>query len=134
MSSRTQLDLPMDAAQWQRNFDFVNGPRARACSVLGALHLGPDGFHHGPYLGRGTRDEQRPYVIFHGPRVGDTRWARWVIASDLLALSLLQARLIDLELPIKIEQWSDRQLPPFNLGTLVQTWRITAGLARRSAV
>jgi hypothetical protein len=30
------------------------------------------------------------------------RFIRWVTASDLLALSLLQARLIDLGMPIKI--------------------------------
>ena len=28
-------------------------------------------------------------------------------ASDMLALSLLQARLIDLRLPIKVERWKD---------------------------
>ena len=28
-------------------------------------------------------------------------------ASDMLALSLLQARLIDLQLPIKVERWKD---------------------------
>jgi hypothetical protein len=31
-----------------------------------------------------------------------------VRASDMLALSLLQARLIDLRLPIKIEEWKYR--------------------------
>ena len=37
---------------------------------------------------------------FAGP-AGD-RFIRWVAASDLVALSLLQGRLIDLGMPIKI--------------------------------
>ena len=90
-----QLDLPMDAAKWQRDFDFINGPHARASSVLGAIHLGPalDRIYLGPELGRGPRGEQRPHVNFNGPGIGDARCARWITASDMLALSLLQARL-----------------------------------------
>jgi hypothetical protein len=36
------------------------------------------------------------------------RYSLHAHASDMLALSLLQARLIDLQLPIKLEEWKDR--------------------------
>ena len=97
-----QLDLPMDATLWRRNFDFVTGPRATAASLLGRIHLGPD-LDRGPRYGR-------PHINFGGKRIRDNHFTRWVTASDILALSLLQARLIDLDLPIKVEKWdSNRQ-------------------------
>ena len=37
-----QLGMPMDAALWRRNSDFVSGPHAWASSLLGGIHLGPD--------------------------------------------------------------------------------------------
>jgi hypothetical protein len=42
--------------------------------------------------------------VIGAERIGEYRFTRWVTASDMLALSLLQARLIDLKLPIKIEE------------------------------
>jgi hypothetical protein len=48
-------------------------------------------------LGRG------PHLEFHeGGHPGDSSF--WVNAKDELSLSLLQARLIDLKMPIKVER------------------------------
>jgi hypothetical protein len=92
-----QLDLPMDAATWQGDFDFWSGPVARASRLLSGIHFGEG-------LSRYPRDGL-PHMKFDAQWIGKDRSARWVTASDMLALSLLQARLIDLDLPIKVERW-----------------------------
>jgi hypothetical protein len=94
-----QLDLPVDPAVWQREVDIWLSPQARACSLLQGIHFGPDldrSYH-------ATDGYQRPHIQFRAELIGgDNHLYRWVAASDLVALSLLQARLIDLGRPIKI--------------------------------
>ena len=72
-------------------------PCAKAYSLLDDLDLGPNlnSRREGPHLG-----------FEEGAYPGDN--SRWVQASGRLALSLLQARLIDLNLPMKVEEGSNR--------------------------
>jgi hypothetical protein len=91
-----QLDLPVNPAVWQREQDIWLSPQARAYAVLQGIHFGPD-------LDRSyypTGGHPRPHIQFHW--TGGDRSIRWVTASDLVALSLLQARLMDLGKPIKV--------------------------------
>ena len=78
---------------WYDWFDLEGGPCAKAYRLLDGLDLGPDldSPREGPHL-----------AFEEGAYPGDN--SRWVQASGKLALSLLQARLIDLRLPIKIAQ------------------------------
>jgi hypothetical protein len=88
--------FPVDPSVWQRELDLCLSPQARAYALLSGIHFGPDldrSYHTGSV-------HQRPHVEF--------RWTSGigvpssVIASDLVALSLLQARLIDLGKPVKV--------------------------------
>jgi hypothetical protein len=56
----------------------------------------------GPKIGRGG--DERHLVFCKGDLANDD--SRWVDARDKLTLSILQARLIDLNLPIRIEPGS----------------------------
>ena len=94
-----QLDLPVDPAEWQREHDIWWSPQARACALLQSIHFGPD--LDRSYGGNGVV-YQRPHIQFRAELVGSQLFRRWVVASDLVALSLLQARLIELGRPIKI--------------------------------
>jgi len=63
------------------------------------------GIHFGPDLDRSyhwTRGHPRPHIQFSAEVIVCNHLTRWVTASDLVALSLLQARLIELGMPIKI--------------------------------
>jgi hypothetical protein len=93
---RDQLDLPVDPAVWQREQDIWLSPQARAYALLNGIHFGPD-LDRSYYR---TGGHPRPNIQFHW--TGGNRFTRWVTASDLVALSLLQARLIDLGMPIEI--------------------------------
>ena len=75
---------------WEDWFDIKGGPLARAYHVLEEIDLGP------------ARDSGRgPLLEFNvGSHPGDN--THYVNAKDMLSLSLLQARLVDLKLPIKI--------------------------------
>ncbi|RUW84117.1 hypothetical protein [Mesorhizobium sp. M1E.F.Ca.ET.063.01.1.1] len=86
-------DDPVDGWFWETRFDLEKGPCARAYRLLTKLDLGPR-------LVRGTDD---PHLVF---RDGDAANgdSRWVDARDKLTLSLLQARLIDLQLPIRLAE------------------------------
>jgi hypothetical protein len=91
-----RLDLPVDPAVWQREQDIWLSPQARAYALLNGIHFGPD-------LDRSydlTGSHPRRHIQFHW--TGGDHFIRWVTASDLVALSLLQARLIDLGRPIRI--------------------------------
>jgi len=69
---------------------MTGGPLARAYHLLNKIDLGPD-----RNSGRG------PLLEFNiGSHPCDS--THYVNAKDLLSLSLLQARLVDLKLPIKI--------------------------------
>jgi hypothetical protein len=93
-----QLEQPVDPAVWQLEQDIWLSPQARAYRLLRGIHFGPE-------LDRsygGTGGFQRPHVQFSTELIGGDRFRRRIAASDLVALSLLQARLIELGRPIKI--------------------------------
>ncbi len=84
------FDRPMSARFWEDCFDSEDGPLARAYHLLQKIDLGPKN-----ESGRG------PLLEFNiGSHPGDN--THYVDAKDMLSLSLLQARLIDLNMPIKI--------------------------------
>jgi hypothetical protein len=84
------FDKPMSVRYWEDWFDIEGGPLARAYHLLQKLELGPE---------RGS--ERGPLLEFNiGSHPGDS--THFVNAKDMLSLSLLQARLIDLKLPIRI--------------------------------
>ena len=80
----------------------VLSPQAQAYALLQGIHFGPDldrSYHlDRSYYRAGAHP--RPHIQFHW--TGGDRFIRWVTASDLVALSLLQARLMDLGKPIKV--------------------------------
>ncbi len=72
-------------------FDIETGPTAKAFQILRTLDLGPT-------LKRST---EQPHLVFcEGDLANED--SRWVDARDHFTLSLLQARLIDLKLPISV--------------------------------
>jgi hypothetical protein len=84
------FDQPVQRRYWEDWFDIQGGPLARAYHLLKRIDLGPE-----CNSGRG------PLLEFNiGSHPGDN--THYVNATDMLSLSLLQARLIDLKLPIKI--------------------------------
>lgn len=86
-----RYDEPVDEYWWETRFDLETGPTAKAFHLLTTLDLGPT-------LQRST---EQPHLVF---RKGDlaNEESRWVDARDHPTLSLLQARLIDLKLPISV--------------------------------
>lgn len=87
-----EYDQPVDEFWWETRFDLETGPTARAYHLLQKLDLGPA-------LKRSTE----PHLVFCEGDLSNED-SRWVDARDHFTLSLLQARLIDLNLPIKIEK------------------------------
>jgi hypothetical protein len=84
-------DDPIDEWIWEYELDYENSSWAKAYRLLDSLDLGPTL----------ARPSERTHLLFcEGDLSNADR--RWVDASDKLALSLLQARLIDLKLPIRI--------------------------------
>ncbi len=83
-------DEPVDEYYWETLFDTEFGPCAKAYRLLRRLDLGP-----------ALQSGSQAHLEFNKGDVGDED-RLWVSASDQLALSLLQARLIDLRLPIGI--------------------------------
>ena len=80
----------MSRRYWEDWFDITGGPLARAYHLLEKIDLGPE-----RAAGRG------PLLEFNvGGHPGDS--THYVNAMDMLSLSLLQARLVDLKYPIKI--------------------------------
>ena len=80
----------MSLRYWQGWFDITGGPLARAYHLLEKIDLGPD-----------RNSGSGPLLEFNvGSHPGDS--THYVNAKDMLSLSLLQARLIDLKLPIEI--------------------------------
>ena len=84
-------DDEVDGFFWETRFDLETGPCARAYRLLKKLDLGPK-------LRRGSGE---PHLIFCNGDVSNDD-SLWVDAKDELAISLLQARLIDLRIPIRI--------------------------------
>lgn len=93
----THLDQEMDSGWWELHYDRVGGPSAKAYRLLEKIDLGPDLGHRG----------DGPHLNFVEGGGNPFDASLHVHASDMLALSLLQARLIDLQLPIKVEAWKD---------------------------
>jgi hypothetical protein len=84
------FDKTMSVRYWEDWFEIQGGPLARAYHLLQKIDLGPE---------RGS--ERGPLLEFNiGSHPGDS--THYVNAKDMLSLSLLQARLIDLKLPIRI--------------------------------
>ena len=93
----SQLDEEMDESWWEMHYDRISGPSAKAYRLLERIDLGPD-------LGRRG---DGPHLQFREGGGNQFDYSLHAHASDMLALSLLQARLIDLQLPIKVERWED---------------------------
>src|SRR5205823_4620603 len=86
------FDKPVNERYWEDWFDITGGPLPKAYHLLKKLDLGPE-----------PASERGPLLEFNvGSHPGDS--THYVNAKDMLSLSLLQARLIDLKLPIKLEQ------------------------------
>ena len=84
------FDKPVQRRYWEDWFESTGGPCARAYHLLEKIDLGPErNSEHGPLL-----------EFNEGCHPGDNSF--YVNAKDMLSLSLLQARLIDLNMPIKI--------------------------------
>ena len=84
------FDKPMSVRYWEDWFDIEGGPLARAYHLLQKIDLGPE-----------RASERGPLLEFNiGSHPGDS--THYVNAKDMLSLSLLQARLIDPGMPIKI--------------------------------
>ena len=94
----SQLDEEMDESWWEMHYDRISGPSAKAYRLLERIDLGPD-------LGRRG---DGPHLQFKEGGGNQFDYSLHAHASDMLALSLLQARLIDLHLPIKVEEWKYR--------------------------
>ncbi|MGV7216854.1 hypothetical protein [Bradyrhizobium sp. UFLA05-112] len=86
------FNKPVQRRYWEDWFDTKGGPLAKAYHLLEKIDLGP------------ARDSGRgPLLEFNvGSHPGDN--THYVNAKDMLSLSLLQARLIDLGMPIKIAE------------------------------
>jgi hypothetical protein len=84
-------DQTMSEDYWSDLFDTKNSPSARAYHLLSKIDVGP-----------GLKSGRGPLLEFHEGDAHPGDNSLWVNAKDKLSLSLLQARLIDLKLPIKI--------------------------------
>jgi hypothetical protein len=91
------LDEEVDESWWEMHYDRISGPSAKAYHLLERIDLGPD-------LGRRG---DGPHLQFREGGGNQFDYSLHAHASDMLALSLLQARLIDLDLPVKVEKWKD---------------------------
>jgi hypothetical protein len=86
-------DKPVSERYWWGRWECEDNPSAKAFWLLSEADLGPElGSARGPFLEFHEGDNH--------PGSND----RWVNAKNKLSLSLLQARLIDLRMPIKIVQ------------------------------
>jgi hypothetical protein len=87
-----ELDFPLDGFGWEDSWDNFTGPQAKAHHLLKGLDLG----------GAGSALKQVGQIIFEqfGGSPGNSY--TWVELHDDLTVSLLQARLIELNLPINV--------------------------------
>jgi hypothetical protein len=87
------FDKPVSERYWREHWELSESPCVKAYKLLERIDIGPE-------LGSG----RGPLLEFHE---GDNHPGSndiWVNANDKLSLSLLQARLIDLKMPIKVEE------------------------------
>lgn len=84
-------DNPISRRYWWNCFEMEGCPSAKAYSLLRAIDVGPR-----------LQSPRGPLLEFHegDAHPGDNSFR--VNAGDKLSLSLLQARLIDLNMPIRI--------------------------------
>ena len=86
------FDDPVEERYCTQRFEIEDSPCAKAHRLLHEIDFGPD-----------LEAGKSPQLEFHiGAHPGDSSY--WVNAKDELSLSLLQARLIDLNVPIKIAE------------------------------
>jgi len=87
-----ELDRPLDAFGWEDLWDNFTGPEAKAFHLLKKLDFGP----------AESKLRQAGEIIFEefGGAPGNSY--TWVELKDDLTVSLLQARLIELNLPINV--------------------------------
>ena len=85
-------DRPVCEEFWWARFGSKEGPCAKAYHLLDKIDFGPE-----------RVPGRLPHLDFYmGGHPGDN--SHWVEAKDDLSLSLLQARLIDLKMPIRIAE------------------------------
>jgi hypothetical protein len=87
------LDKQLDGFGWEDEWDNFNGPQAKAFHLLKKLDLGsaPD-----------SKLKQAGQIIFEGFGGSPGNSYTWVELKDDVTVSLLQARLIELNLPIDV--------------------------------
>jgi hypothetical protein len=87
-----ELDVRLSGFGWEDSWDNFTGPQAKAHHLLKGLDLG----------GAGSALRQAGQIIFEefGGSPGNSY--TWVELRDDLSVSLLQARLIELDLPINV--------------------------------
>jgi hypothetical protein len=87
-----ELDKPLNGFGWEDMWDNFNSPQARAHHLLKGLDLGSPS----------SNLEQAGQIIFEGCGGAPGFSYTWVDLKDDLTVSLLQARLIELNLPINV--------------------------------
>jgi hypothetical protein len=87
------FDQPVSRRYWHDRWECEDNPSAKAFWLLSEAGLGPE-----------LQSARGPLLEFHEGDNHPGSNDRWVIAKNKLSLSLLQARLIDLRMPIKIAQ------------------------------
>ena len=87
-----ELDVRLNGFGWEDSWDNFTGPQAKAHHLLKGLDLGDSG----------SALRQAGQIIFEqfGGSPGNSY--TWVELRDDLTVSLLQARLIELNLPINV--------------------------------
>jgi hypothetical protein len=82
------------ASAWENMWDNFTGPQAKAYHLLKEIDLGSD---------PKTKLRQAGQVIFVGCGGASGNSYTWVYLKDDVTVSLLQARLFELNLPINVE-------------------------------
>jgi hypothetical protein len=88
-----ELDSPLDGFGWEDRWDNFNGPQAKAYHLLKGLDFGP----------YDSKLRQAGEILFEGCGGGPGNTYTWVELKDDLTASLLQARLVELNLPINVK-------------------------------
>jgi hypothetical protein len=88
-----ELDRTLDAYGWQDIWDNFTGPQAKAHHLLKKLHLGASD----------SNLKQEGQIIFQAFGGAPGNSYHWVELKDDLTASLLQARLVELNLPIDVK-------------------------------
>lgn len=93
---KTWTAVSVHAWYWVEHVQGAGSTSAKASRLLSRIHFGPN-----------LQTRNAPQLKFHcGEVMGDC--SSWVTAQDESSLSLLQARLIDLKMPIKVVEGERR--------------------------